>query len=188
MSDAETRQARAQIVRLLVESVAWFAVFAVMWVYSYSFERDLQIYRWGTVSWPRGVLLIVLAVAVLSLVSSWRAIRRGRHLSEEFGVEHMEMETGLRATLRIAGTFLWPLLYLWLLPRTGYYVTTPFFIAGYMYIFGQRRWLHLIVTTLGIYTGVLLVFTVWLFVPLPTGNWLVFYDLSNAFLVMLGTL
>ena len=188
MSNAESEQARAQVVRLLVESGIWIAIVAIMWVYSYSFERELEIYRWGTVSWPRGVFLIVLVVALLSLLSSWRAMRRGAHLSEEIGAQHYEMERGLGAALRIAGTFLLPLLYLWLLPRTGYYVTTPFFIAGYMYIFGQRHWGHLIGTTLGIYVGVLLMFTVWLYVPLPTGNWPLFYDMSNAFLVFLGAL
>ena len=188
MSNAGSEQAHAQVVRLLAESGIWLAVFALMWIYSYAFERDLEIYRWGTVSWPRGILLIISVVASLSLISSWRAIRRGAHLSEGVGAEHHDMETGLWATLRIAGTFLWPLLYLWLLPRTGYYFTTPLFIAGYMYIFGQRNWLHLVCTTFGIYAGVILMFTVWLYVPLPTGNWPVFYDFSNAFLVMLGAL
>tara|TARA_A100001037_G_scaffold205717_1_gene183991 strand:- start:6211 stop:6777 length:567 start_codon:yes stop_codon:yes gene_type:complete len=188
MSNAESGQARARVVRLLVESGIWLAIFMLMWVYSYTFERDLEIYRWGTVSWPRGVLLAIFVVATLSLLSSWRAIKRGAHLAEEFGAEHFEMERGLGATLRIAGTFLWPLLYLWLLPRAGYYITTPIFIAGYMHIFGQRNWIHLICTTVGIYVGVLLMFTVWLYVPLPTGNWPGFYDLSNAFLVMLGAL
>ena len=188
MSDTGGGQARAQVARLLAESGMWMTIVAPMWVYSHAFERELDIYRWGTVSWPRGILLIVLVVASLSLVSGWRAIRQGAHLSEGVGAEHHEMETGLWATLRIAGTFLWPLLYLWLLPRAGYYLTTPVFIAGYMYVFGQRDWRHLAGTTLAIYAGVLLMFTVWLYVPLPTGNWPVFYDASNALLVMLGAL
>ncbi len=188
MSGAEREQARARSARLLAEAGVWLAIFALMWAYSYAFERDLEIYRWGTVSWPRGVLLIIFVVASLSLISGWRAIRRGAHLSEGVGAEHHEVETGAWATLRIAGTFLWPLLYLWLLPRAGYYVTTPVFIAGYMYIFGQRDWRHLAFTTFGIYAAVILMFTAWLYVPLPTGNWPVFYDISNAFLVMIGAL
>jgi hypothetical protein len=93
---------------------------------------------------------------------------------------------GPAAVLRIGGTFIWPLVYLWLLPRTGYYATTPFFIAGYMLIFGQRRWRRILAVTAGIYAALLLVFTKLLFVPLPTGNWPLFYDFSNAFLVLIG--
>ena len=104
MSNAGSGQARARVVRLLVESGIWLAIFMLMWVYSYTFERDLEIYRWGTVSWPRGVLLAIFVVATLSLLSSWRAIKRGAHLAEEFGAEHFEVERGLWATLRIAGT------------------------------------------------------------------------------------
>jgi hypothetical protein len=186
MSHADATPAAKARLRLFAEAAAWLAVFAFMWAYSYSFEHTSNAYRWGSVSWPRGILLIILVGVALSLVSKLRALRAGRRTHH--AADEREVRSGLHANLRILGTFLWPLLYLWLLPRTGYYITTPFFIAGYMVIFGQRRWRHLVGTTLAIYAAAILVFTKWLYVPLPTGNWPGFYDASHVFLTFLENL
>ena len=37
------------------------------------------------------------------------------------------------------GIFLIPLVYAWLLPRTGFYLTTPFFLIAYLLHVGERR-------------------------------------------------
>jgi hypothetical protein len=78
-----------------------------------------------------------------------------------------------------------PLIYAWLLPRAGYYIATPVFIATYMSILGVSRWRTIALTTIAAYAALLLVFTRLLYIPLPTGNWPGFYDFSNWLLVLL---
>lgn len=172
--------------RLFAETAVWLVIAIGMWVYSYASDARTDLYAWGPMGWPRAVLLIIFVSAAASFALTLRQIRHATAPDEYVDSEIAEGgHTGLHANLKIFGTFALPLLYLWLLPRTGYFVTTPFFLAGYMYVFGQRRKRHLIGTALAIHLVLILVFSKWLFVPLPTGNWPGFYDLSNALLVFL---
>ncbi|MSP68353.1 MAG: tripartite tricarboxylate transporter TctB family protein [Alphaproteobacteria bacterium] len=173
---------------LVAEMAVWLAIIAFMWAYSYQFDRNIRNYAWGAVGWPRGILLIMLLCAVLSFGFELAAQRRGQKLTSVWYSENEEgTDVSTGATLRIVLTFAVPLGYLWLLPRTGYFVTTPLFLVCYMFLLGQRRPRHLIGTTLGIFAVLVLMFSKWLFIPLPTGNWPGFYDISNFILVAIGS-
>ena len=87
-----------------------------------------------------------------------------------------------RPPLKLAAAFGLPLLFVFLLPKTGFYLTTPFFLLAYLILLGERRPLVLIGVTLLIYVLINLIFTSLLFVALPTGTWPGFYDFSNWFL------
>ena len=56
----------------IVEFAIWMTVAAGMWIYSYSFDRELSTYAFGPVAWPRAVILLIAAVAILSFLSDWR--------------------------------------------------------------------------------------------------------------------
>ncbi|MGI9435081.1 MAG: tripartite tricarboxylate transporter TctB family protein, partial [Geminicoccaceae bacterium] len=83
------------------------------------------------------------------------------------------------------GLFLIPLVYAWLLPRTGFYLTTPLFLITYLLYVGERRWLVILGATIVIFAVVNLIFTKLFYVALPVGNWPGFYDVNNWFLTVI---
>ena len=192
------------------ECGAWLALAAGMWAYSYRFDGEFPAYLWGPVSWPRAVLaaIVVLALAQLAL-RTWlgpspeppagAGNARGR---EDVGgprqdgppgngeprEDRSEAQNEPGARWRTITTFTLPLLYLILLPRTGYFATTPFFLAAYMLAFRERDLKYMLATTAILYLASLAVFSKFLFVPLPTGNWPGFYDFSNRLLEILNAI
>ena len=99
-----------------------------------------------------------------------------------------ETQRGRAARFRILSTFGLPFVYLVLLPRTGYFVTTPLFLVAYMLVFRERSLKYMLATAALLYLGSLAIFSKLLFVPLPTGNWPGFYDFSNWLLKILNAL
>lgn len=200
-----------------VEAGAWLALAAGMWLYSYRFDGEFPAYLWGPVAWPRAVLvaIVVLALAQLALRTVLalrptlsaedagthaagetseagrgrsRAGGEGRDGSRELDDEWGEAQDGPDARIRILATFTLPLLYLVLLPRTGYFVTTPLFLVAYMVAFREHSPKYMLATTALLYVGSLVIFSKLLFVPLPTGNWPGFYDFSNWLLEILNAI
>ena len=173
--------------RPLVELAIWLALVAGMWIYSYQFDRELQSYAFSPVAWPRAVLFFIALAAVLACVSECRKDRTADDRLPEDIARPPLTASRLREMGRLLVVFLLPLAYVWLLPRTGYFATTPFFLAAFMRTLGLKHWPSLIGLPLAIYAGMLLFFSKLLFIPLPTGNWPGFYDFSNWLLVRLGS-
>jgi hypothetical protein len=171
----------------LAEPAIWLVIAVGMWVYSYRFDQELSTYALGPVWWPRAVILLIAVSAVgaflhdLGRLGTWGGNSRAVVRAQDGGAAEMDG----RARMRLAGAIVVPLIYVWLLPRTGYYASTPFFIATYMYVLGVSSWRTIAIATLLAYAALLLVFTRLLYIPLPTGNWPGFYDFSNWLLVLL---
>jgi hypothetical protein len=167
---------------LWIELGVWLTLAAGAFYLSFSFDQRLDVYRFGAAAWPRALIAALAIGALVQFALTWYA-RRLMGFTVAQGYWARLKESGLAFSLKIGGTFATPLLYVYLLPRTGFYVTTPFFLAGYMYLMGERRALHLLGSTLVIYGLSLLIFTTLLFVALPVGNWPGFYDFSNWLLI-----
>jgi hypothetical protein len=172
---------------LFFEIIFWLGLVVFAWSFSYQFDKPLEHYRYGATGWVRGVLVLMLFFLTIQVI--WSLLVELRHgelgkVDTEVGsfAKSGEAATGMSVQLKRIGTFILPLVYLWLIPRAGYYLITPFFIVGYMALLGERKWYHLVLTTVGIYIVTMLVFTRLLYVPLPVGNWPIFYDI-NSFLV-----
>ena len=161
----------------LLELGFWLALALAAFALSFQFSDEIGTYEWGAASWPRAVILLM---AITALVHARIEFRKAR-LVEERAEERDEGETPLAAL----GLFLIPLVYVWLLPRTGFYLTTPLFLVAYLLYVGERRWPVILSTTLVIITLVFLVFAKLFYVALPVGNWPVFYDVNNWLLVMI---
>lgn len=170
---------------LLVELVLWLGLVGFAFALTFQFDDRLQVYRFGAAGWPRVILAALFVGAIVQFVLGVRQRwdRRGRAPTD--GYWEQLKQAGLGLNLRLLWIFALPLLYVFLLPRAGFYATTPFFLSGYMLLLGERRLRHLIGTSLFVYAISLLVFTRLLFVPLPTGNWPGFYDFSNWLLVLI---
>jgi hypothetical protein len=171
------------------EGLIWITIACVAFVLTYQFNEPLAQYRYGASGWPR---TLIFAIAIFALVHVlWTLIlSRGRAVVDTGKAQISDMPStrstaGALVYAKRIGTFIIPLLYLFLMPRTGFYLVTPLFVAGYMALLGERRWLHLVGTTLFIYVLSLVVFTKLLYVPLPVGNWPGFYDINSFFVALI---
>jgi hypothetical protein len=167
------------------ECAIWLAIAVGMWIYSYAFDIELSTYALGPVSWPRAIIVLVAIAAIGAFVADRHARRRQHDRPDgEQPVAAAEAMDG-RARIQLAAALFVPLVYVWLLPRAGYFATTPFFLAAYMYVLGISSWRTILVVTAIAYVLLLVIFSKLLYLPLPTGNWPGFYDFSNWLLVLL---
>ena len=168
-----------------VECAIWLSIAVGMWIYSFAFDRELSTFALGPVAWPRAVLVLIIVAAIGALIADWRA-RQLQSNPATAGSPDVASDTMVGAArLRLLAAILLPLVYVWLLPRAGYFVTTPFFLAAYMYVLGISSWRTIVLTTAVAYVLLLLLFSKLLYIPLPTGIWPGFYDFSNWLLVFL---
>ena len=175
----------------LIETAFWLGLAVFAYASTFSFDRDIEIYRFGAAGWPRAVILLLALTALCQLVQS--RLRPGGpapESDEEAGLSAPESGRPVAVrepgyALRVALTLLLPLLYASSLDYTGFYVTTPIFLALYLFVLGERRLRPLVLVPLTIYLLLLLFFTKLLFVNLPVGNWHPFYDISHWLLVLL---
>lgn len=171
-----------------LETLAWLACIAALWVASSGFAGAHEQYVWGAAAWPRAVLLLA-AFAVLGQWFSRRRSRNGR-ASREQDAQHPPDLAGRPATppvspTRLAATFALPLVYTQALSWAGFFIATPVFLGVYMAVFGVRRWQHLLGTNLVFCIGVATLFSRLLYVPLPVGELPLFYDVSHFLLALL---
>ena len=173
----------------IFEGLIWITIACVAFLLTFQFNDPLAHYRYGASGWPRTLILGIVIFAVINAV--WRGLlsRRSRLLGtrEALSSDTPPSRPTIAASVHVKrlGSFAIPLLYLFLMPRAGFYLLTPLFIAGYMVLLGERRWIHLVGTTLLIYALSLIVFVKLLYVPLPVGNWPGFYDINSFFVALI---
>ena len=170
-----------------IEAAFWLGFAVLAYAFTFTFDREIEIYRFGAAGWPRAVIVLLALAALCQLAQALRAPEEPGPGPEE-GAERSGMAPaghGGGYRLRVALTLLLPLAYAASLDYTGFYVTTPFFLAAYLFVIGERRVRFLVLVPLVIYLLLLLFFTKLLFVNLPVGNWHPFYDVSHWLLVRL---
>ncbi len=160
-----------------VELLVWLALAGVALVLTFEFSNQRGTFRWGAAAWPRAVILLLAAGALLQFAIRIRNL--------QLRVARIAPSLSPVERLRILGVFAIPLVYVWSLPRMGFYVATPLFLIAYLAYLGERRWTRLIGVPLFIFALVNLVFTRLFYVALPTGIWPVFYDFSNWFIILI---
>jgi hypothetical protein len=176
--------------RIFAELAVWLGLALIAFALTFEFAGEVGTYVWGAASWPRAVILLIALGAIAQFAirrRQWTASAPLRQSGE--AVDAANAPEGLPrdsiARAKLAAALGLPLLYVYLLPFTGFYATTPFFLAAYLFLLGERRPLVLVGAPLIIYAVINLVFTRLFYVALPTGNWPGFYDFSNWFLVTL---
>ncbi len=174
----------------MIELFIWLVLAFLAYGLTYRFDKHLDNYQYGAASWPRVIILGMAIFALIEAILGLREFRRYGTTSAEVVGEPEDIDLkkplpGDPAHLKRLVTFLTPLLFLFMIPRMGYYVSAPLFIAGFMLLLGERRPIYLIVTSFLIYGVTLVVFTKLLFVPLPEGSWPGFYEISSWIIVLL---
>jgi hypothetical protein len=162
MNEADGRPGR------LKELAFWLALAFAAFALSFQFSGEIGTYQWGAASWPRAVILLM---AIAALVHAFAP----RPAPDDSG----GAETARAPIAPSLGLFLIPLVYVWLLPRTGFYLTTPFFLIAYLLHVGERRWPAIALTVVIITALAYLVFAKLFYVALPVGHWPGFYEVNN---------
>ncbi len=178
-------------VTLVLEWAVWFALAAAGYWLTFEFDEPLDVYRFGATGWPRFILACIAVGATVQLVLGLARERReaARPADEDAAGRAGETDGGAEAPPRfsvspiLVGIFALPLIYLLLLPRTGFFLTTPFFILAFLWVLQVRRPRLLFGVTAAVYGLVLLIFVRLFYVALPVGNWPGFYDVNNAIVV-----
>lgn len=171
-----------------VEVGFWVAFAGLAYVFSFQFDREIEMYKFGAAGWPRVVIFLIVVAAAGQLIHILRSKegdpgRVSRDLRASAVNATSRHHTS--SVIRMGITLALPLVYAGLLQYTGYYFTTPFFLAGYLYLIGERRVKWLIVVPLAIYIVLTILFTRYLYVGLPVGYWPGFYDFGNWLIVLI---
>ena len=165
----------------LIEAAVWFAIVVIFFAYSFEFNQKIEIYEFGATGWPRVVIFLLLIATAGNLYFQYQhgsEIQQGRvGISEDDG---SDADYSNPSTLiKMLAILLTPFIFAWLLKPVGIYFGAPFFIALVIWLFGERRWKAILITTLIIYFIFLAMFVVLLNAPLPQGNMSPFYDYSG---------
>lgn len=161
----------------------WIVFAAVAYGFSFEFDREIEMFRFGASGWPRVIIVLIVIAVAGQLFQDIRAGNADPGDIAEPGPSGTRNDPG--STVAIAITLALPILYASLLEYTGYYFTTPLFLAAYLYVTGERRVRWLVVVPLVIYVVLTILFTRFLYVGLPVGYWPGFYDFSNWLIVFI---
>lgn len=153
----------------------WLVIAGTFYGLTFNFDDTTGDYAWGPAAWPRAVLLLMVVGAIVNYIANRPAP----------GSEATGRAFDTREVLSTVGMIAVPLIYLWLIPRAGFYVSTLVFLLAYMAYLGERRWPYLLTVTVFLFAAVNVVFTRLFYVALPTGSWPVFYDVSNWFVTFM---
>lgn len=173
----------------VVEWATWIAVLAWVFWQTQRFDREIAQYAFGAAGWPRALCIAAALGATGQLIYRIAEIRLGRAAGPESTVPESAapesaapegQRPGLWQRAKHLPIFIFPLIYLYLVPSVGFYVATPFFILGLLLILEVRTLKALLGVTCVVYGLVLLLFTRFFYVALPVGRIESFYDINNA--------
>ena len=55
----------------LVEAGLWLAFCLFLYIYSFEFDKNIEIYKFGATAWPRAIILLMAIAAIGQLVHHW---------------------------------------------------------------------------------------------------------------------
>ena len=171
----------------LIEALAWLAIAAIFFIYSFEFNQKIEIYKFGATAWPRSILLMLILVIVGNLFyqrANGSEAQPGRVGITEDDID--DADKSLSSFFNIGSFLVLPLIFAWSLKPVGFYSATPIFIALVILLLGERRPKWVIGITLFIYAMTIFLFMVVLNAPLPQGTVSPFYDFS-AFMLRMNT-
>ena len=169
-----------------IESTVWVSLVILLFAFSFEFDKEIEIYKFGAAGWPRavlGMLLLVIAGNIFHQMRHGDNIQTGRVGVSEDEMGDVDRTLGSMVTLTLF--LLAPLLYAWSLKPIGFYSATPFFIASIICLLGEFRVRRVLSITALIYGLLILLFLLVLNAPLPQGTVSPFYDFS-AFMLRIS--
>ena len=56
----------------LVEGAIWLSLCLILYVYSFEFDKNIEIYKFGATAWPRTIILLIAIAAIGQLFQHWK--------------------------------------------------------------------------------------------------------------------
>ena len=171
----------------IVETMVWISIVLVFYLFSFEFDQEIEIYKYGATGWPRSILTILFLVTLgnfLHIYKKGSGAQLGRvGISDDQEDISYDDFDSIKKLIAILFS---PLIFSLSLKPVGFYSATPFFIGVIIILLGEKRIKWIISITLLIYSLLILLFMVVLNAPLPQGDVSPFYDFS-AFMLTLNT-
>lgn len=160
----------------ILEWLLWIAIAAVAISMTGNFNQEIQLYRFGADGWP-----IVICIGIMIGATGQLANRflNGDFRNARVGLAGTGGQAGTGMIVRVA-IFVLPFLFLFLATRIGAYIATPLFVMALLYLLDVRSPVAAVSVTAIITALLLLVFTRFFFVALPTGRIHFFYEMNVA--------
>ena len=158
-----------------IEWAIWIALAVFAWAQTGRFAEEIAEYRYGASGWVRGLCVAMAVGATGQLLLS---LTRPETMAED-ATDGAARLSPLRWVQRI-GIFVLPLIYLYAMPTLGFYVATPIFIILLLMLLEVWNPLTILTVTAIVYGLVLMIFTRFFYVALPTGSEPPWYDMNNA--------
>ena len=183
--------------RAVLEWLAWTAIAGVAFLQTGNFNREIADYAFGADGWPLAICLAIFLGATLQLAFRLRQNHRFASLRTD-GTDDAALaaspaggpgdsSVASRPSLQFVAIFLLPFVYLFLVPRFGFYLMTPFFILALLFLMQVKSLMTLALVTASAYGIALLIFTRFFYVALPVGRVEPFYGLNNAIIALVRT-
>jgi len=169
----------------IVETLVWLSIVLVFYLFSFEFDHEIEIYKFGATGWPRAILAILLFVTIGNFQHLYKK-GSGAQLGR-VGISDDEEEIsydGIAPVIKLIAILNLPLIFSMSLKPVGFYSATPIFIALLIFLLGEKRIKWIISITFLIYFLLILLFMVILNAPLPQGNVSPFYDFSALMLTI----
>lgn len=149
-----------------------FSVFFLIYTLQIPEARSSSII--GPAGWPTIILTFMLIMGILQIVKSVRETKKVTNKSEEDTSLNEELpQVEGKDNEKVSGSHWYVLaaiaLYILLLPIVGFLVVTPILFLFLAWLFGMRKKIHLISTTLVSYIIFILLFIYALNIPFPRG-------------------
>lgn len=174
----------------ITEWTIWMVLGIVIYSLTGAFDQEIAEYAFGAAGWPRALCIAVFIGATGQLGYQVLGMSRGGDApaADDAGaaVQQPARLSGWRVAQRL-GIFVFPLIYLYVTPSIGFYVSTPVFILGVLLLLEVRSPVALATVTCVVYGLLLVVFTRFFYVALPVGQAPPFYDINNAIIVFART-
>ena len=171
--------------RHIVETLVWLLTVVVFFVYSFEFNQEIEIYKFGATGWPRVILGILLLVTLGNFLHLYKKGSEAQH--GRVGISDQEEDISydsIGSVQKLIAILILPFIFSWSLKPVGFYAATPIFIALLILLLGEKRIKWILANTLFIYFLIILLFMVLLNAPLPQGNVSPFYDFSALMLTL----
>ena len=171
--------------RHIVETLVWLLTVVVFFVYSFEFNQEIEIYKFGATGWPRVILGILLLVTLGNFLHLYKKGSEAQH--GRVGISDQEEDIsydGVGSVQKLVAILILPFIFSWSLKPVGFYAATPIFVVLLIFLLGEKRIKWVLANTLIIYFLIIFLFMVLLNAPLPQGNVFPFYDFSALMLTL----